>query len=383
MAKERMPITPEVVTWARERLGYSPEALAQKRPELKKIAEWETGESRPTYRQLESLARELWVPVAIFFFPEPPDLPRIEETFRTLSAEQFAEIPPRIRILLHRARAFQIGLGELNDGRNPARQIVTRDLSLNVNDSVPFIARQVREFLGVSLADQYNWPDASTALKAWRTTFYSFGVTVFKDAFRERGYGGFSLYDDEFPIIYVNNSNSRARQIFTLFRELAHLLFHTSGIDRDEAFRQPFPADQHRIEHICDCLALAILVPDEDLSEEIRACAPDKSLAEELSCKFCVSRELIFRRFLDHGLVTDQEFIDAKQEWDSQPARAKGGVGGNYYRTKIAYLGEEYITLAFKRFYQDRIDEEELADYLAIKPKHLDQLEDTLFEVSR
>ena len=383
MAKERMPISPEVVTWARERLGYSLEALAQKRPELKNIAAWESGDARPTYRQLESLAKELWVPVAIFFFPEPPDLPRIEETFRTLSAEQFAEIPPRIRILLHRARAFQIGLGELHNGRNPARQIVTREMSFNVNDSIPFIARQVREFLGVSLADQFNWPDASTALKTWRTTFYDVGVTVFKDAFRERGYGGFSLYDDEFPIIYVNNSNSRARQIFTLFRELAHLLFHTSGIDRDAAFRQPFQDDMYRIEKTCDCLASAILVPEEALSEEFLARAADTSLAEDLARKFCVSRELIFRQFRDRGLVTNQEFIDAKQEWDTQPASAKGSAGGNYYRTKIAYLGEEYITLAFKRFHQDRIDEEQLADYLAIKPKHLDQLEDTLFEVSR
>lgn len=382
MVSERMPVTPEVITWARERLGYPLEALTHKRPEFKKIADWESGDSKPTYRQLESLAKILSVPVAIFFFPEPPDVPGIEETFRTLSTEQFAEIPPRIRVLLHKARAFQIGLEELNDGRNPARKIVTRDLSFSVNDPVSMIARQVREFLGVSLADQFRWPDSGTALKAWRTTFYDVGVTVFKDAFREKGYGGFSLYDEEFPIIYVNNSNARARQIFALFHELAHLLLHTSGIDRDAAFRQPFPADNHRIEKTCACLASAILVPEEALNEDIPACAADKSLAEDLASKFCVSREVIFRRFRDRGLVTDLEFKDAKQEWDSQLTRDVGG-GGNFYHTKIANLGEEYITLAFRRFYQDRIDEEELADYLAIKQKNIDRLEDTLFEVSR
>ena len=67
------------------------------------------------------------------------------------------------------------------------------------------------------------------------------------------------------------------------------------------------------------------------------------------------------------------------QKWSSQLVKTGGGSGGNYFRRKIAYLGEEYITLAFKRFYQDRIDEEELADYLAIKPKYIDQLEDALF----
>ena len=50
---------------------------------------------------------------------------------------------------------------------------------------------------------------------------------------------------------------------------------------------------------------------------------------------------------------------------------------------KLRTLARSILHLAFKRFYQDRIDEEELADYLAIKPKYIDQLEDTLFEVSR
>ena len=383
MAVERMPITPEVITWARERLGYSLDALASKRPDFKKIAEWERGDSRPTYRQLELLAKQLSAPVAIFFFPEPPDAPNIEETFRTLSTAQFAEIPPSIRKLLHKARAFQLGLAELNDGRNPARKIVTRDLRFSVDDSVTFMAQQVRDYLGVSLSDQFNWNHVHIALKAWRTTFFNVGVTVFKDAFRELGYGGFSLYDEEFPIIYVNDSYPGTRQVFTLFRELAHLLFHTSGMEKDVAFRRPFSADKRRIEATCSRLAAAILVPDDAFAKEISCCTADTALADTLARKFCVSRELIYRRFRDHGLVTDSQYEAAMQKWGSQLVKPRGGSGGNYFRRKIAYLGEEYITLAFKRFYQDRIDEEELADYLAIKPKYIDQLEDALFEVSR
>lgn len=383
MAVERMPITPEVVTWARERLGYTLDALTEKRKDFKKVAEWESGESRPTYRQLELLAKQLSLPVAIFFFPEPPDVPNIDETFHTLSAAQFAEVPPRIRKLLHKARAFQLGLAELNDGRNPARKIVTRDLRFSVDDSVTFMAQQVRDYLGVSLGDQFKWPDVHIALKTWRKTFFDVGVTVFKDAFLDNGYGGFSLYDEEFPIIYVNNANAGTRQVYTLFHELAHLLFRTSGLEKDIAFRRPFPTGKQHIEATCNRLAAAILVPDDTFSNEIFGCTADTSLADTLARKFCVSRELIYRRFRDRGLVSDSQYEEAKKKWDSHLVKTGGGSGGNYFRTKIAYLGEEYITLAFKRFYQDRIDEEELADYLAIKPKHIDQLEDTLFEVSR
>ena len=383
MVAVRMPITREVVTRARERLGYTVEALARKRPEFKRIAEWESGDSKPTYRQLELLAKDLWVPAAVFFFPEPPQFPDIQKTFRTMESEQFTEVPPRIRLLLHKARAFQVGLAELNDGRNPAREVLTQELNFSPIDSVTAMAAQVREYLDVSQDVQFQWLDVDTALKAWRKAFFDVGVTVFKDAFREEDYCGFSLYDEEFPIIYVNNSNTKTRQIFTIFHELSHLLFNTSGFDIEFAFRHQFSADKQRIETTCNQLAADILVPDDALNQEIDYNADPISQVENLARMFAVSREVIFRKFRDRGVVTVAEYEVAKQEWDSQYNRNRGGGGGNYYRTKIAYLGEEYIALAFRRFYQDRIDEEELADYLAIKPKQIEPLEDTLLEVSR
>ena len=383
MVSERMPITEEVLTEARERLGYTIEALASKRPEFKKIAEWERGVSKPTYRQLELLAKELWVPVAIFFFPEPPQFPEIEKSFRTIGSEQFAEIPPRIRLLLHKARAFQVGLAELNDGHNPASRMITKELAFKLDDSITGMAGQIRAVLGISLEDQFAFPDTNTALKSWRKAFYDVGVTVFKDAFREARYCGFSLYDEEFPIVYVNNSNAKSRQVFTLFHELAHLLFGTSGIDSDNDFQSPLRSDKRRIETKCNRLAAEVLVPYEALGSEIHHKEATKPLAEFLAGKFSVSGEVIFRKFRDRGLVSDEEYKAAKQEWDSQARERRRNGGGHFYRTRIAYLGEEYISLAFRRYYQNRIDEEELADYLAIKPKHIEPLEDTLYETSR
>ncbi len=50
--------------------------------------------------------------------------------------------------------------------------------------------------------------------------------------------------------------------------------------------------------------------------------------------------------------------------------------GGDYYNTKIAYLGDEYITLAFQRYHQSQISAEQLADYLDTKPKNIARLEE-------
>ena len=149
MATETMPITPSVVTWARERAGFTLEAAEK---DFRNIAAWEAGDDAPSYPQLEKLADTLGVPVAVFFFPAPPDLPPIEETFRTLGPEQIDQIPPRVRLLLRKARSFQIGLEELYHARNPAPRLISRDLAFRSTDDVDDIARTVREYLGVALA---------------------------------------------------------------------------------------------------------------------------------------------------------------------------------------------------------------------------------------
>lgn len=52
---EAMPITPAVVTWARERAGFSMDAAIS---DFRKIVEWEAGEAFPSYPQLEKMAEK-------------------------------------------------------------------------------------------------------------------------------------------------------------------------------------------------------------------------------------------------------------------------------------------------------------------------------------
>lgn len=366
-----MPVTPEVVTWARERAGFSVDAAAA---DFRKIAQWEAGEAFPSYPQLEKMAEKFKVPVAVFFFPAPPDLPPIEETFRTLGPDQIAEIPPRIRLLLRKARTFQMGLEELHGGRNPAERLITRDLAFRPTDQVKEIAAQVRNYLGVTMEQQFGWGNAETALEEWRKVLLGVGIYVFKDQFREPDYSGFCLYDDEFPIIYANNTTAKTRQIFTLFHELAHLLFHTSGVDTTgDGFVDELAGDDRRIEVICNRMAACLLVPEETFDATFAGQAPTEATATELAQLFSVSREFIFRKFLDRDLITPAQYDQAARRWAAQGQR---GSGGDHYRTKIAYLGTEYISLAFQRFYQNRIDHNQLADILDTKPKNLTRLEE-------
>lgn len=365
-----MPITPAVLRWAREYAGLS---IDEVRSAFRDVAVWELGESFPTYPQLENLAERYRVPVAVLLFTEPPDVLPIRESFRTLPDAEFDALPGRIVSLLRKAKALQINLTELHDERNPAERLIQRDLQFTPDMNIPSFARRLRVYLDISLEDQIRWHDADEAFDAWRAALEDHGVAVFKDAFRDEHYSGFCLYHESFPLIYVNNS-AKTRQIFTLFHELAHLLSQTSGIDADtDTFMESLPRSNSRIEVACNHLAAEFLLPRNRFAIEMQHRQPTEQTAELLAARYHLSREFIFRRFLDRGEITETEYLQAARRWASQ---LTPGTGGNYYWTKITYLGTRYIGVAFTRYEQQRISETELADYLDIKVRNLPTLED-------
>ena len=95
------------------------------------VKDWESGESAPTYVQLEKLADKYKRPIALFFFPEPPEEPNIAENLALRSSDN-DPLEPRIHILLRQAYAKQLSLMELNFGTNPSERksfvICRRDL---------------------------------------------------------------------------------------------------------------------------------------------------------------------------------------------------------------------------------------------------------------
>jgi len=377
--REFMPVTPELITWAREKAGYS---LEEAEHCFKKMAEWESAVSSPTYPQLEIMSEKFKVPIAVFFFPEPPQIPSVSETFRTIPESEFDRMPHRIKTLLYKAKAFQISLAELTGNKNPAPKLITRDLQFKTSTSIDSMASKVREYLGVSLEEQFSWRTSEDALKKWREAVANIGVYAFKDGFKEGNFCGFCLYDDEFPIIYINNTTAENRQIFSIFHELAHLIFHTSGIDVvDESYVNRLPNNAQKIEIICNRFAGKFLVPDIAFKNESANLRINGDTASLLADKFNVSRDVIYRKYLDAEMISDGEYSRAIKALPKRPTK-KGG-GGDYYNTTMTYLGRPYVRLAFEGYYQGRFDKIQLADYLDIKPINVTGIEDRLLKVGQ
>jgi len=114
-------------------------------------------------------------------------------------------------------------------------------------------------------------------------------------------------------------------------------------------------------------------VPEAAFNQAMASRDHSERAAEQVAEQFHVSREVIYRKFLDRGWIDEAEYTRAVQIWGRQRT---GGSGGNWYRTQITYLGREYIELAFRQYYQNRIDDEQLAEYLDTKPRNISTLEE-------
>ena len=380
---EPIPVNPAVLKWARETAGLSIDDIVRKmnrkRVTVDTVLAWESGEGSPSYAQLERIAYKIYKrPLALFFFPGPPQEETPRQSFRTLPEYAIERLPERVRFLIRKARAMQINLAELYDNANPASRHIVQDLSFDPMVSSEQMAATVRDYLGIDLARQRRWMNSDEALKVWRDVLEEHGVFVFKDAFRIEAFSGFCLYNEQFPIIYVNNSQSKNRQIFTLFHELAHLLFRTGGIDAPLDYLDYLEGDNHRIEVLCNRFTGEFLVPGRDFEQRINGITHNDESVQELAEIYHVSKEVILRKLLDRKLVEPEVYKEKVQDW-TQFAQKSSSQGGDYYRNIGAYLGERYLGAAFSRYYQNRISVEQLADYLGIKVKSVPGMESLLF----
>jgi len=382
MAQPISGVNPAVLMWARERAGLTLEQVADaigKNPSL--IHEWEAGESSPTYVQLEKLAYSVFRrPLALFFFPQPPDEPDPHQSFRTLPDFEIDELTAESRYRIRQARAMQLSIEELAEGRNPASRLILGDLRGVDPHNAADTARIVRDYLDVDLIQQRKWRSNAEALAAWRASVEGVGVFVFKDTFKQRDVSGFSLFDSEFPVIYINNSTAKSRQMFTLFHELGHLLVQTSGITkRDDSYIRELHGEDRAVEIFCNQFAADLLVPEPALLAE--NLSPDDKNVARLARIFNVSREVILRRLLDRRLVSADYYRQKAIEWSADYLDQKEDEsGGNYYATLASYLSDTYTRLAFRRYYQGTLPIEELAQHLNVKIANVSAFEQAVLQ---
>jgi Zn-dependent peptidase ImmA (M78 family) len=151
---------------------------------------------------------------------------------------------------------------------------------------------------------------------------------------------GFVLVDDYAPLVFVNNSDGKAAQMFTLAHELAHVFFGSSA-----AFdlRQLMPA-QDKTEQACNQVAAEFLVPKSHLLLAWPAVRDDDQPFQAIARRFKVSEIVVARRALDLGLINREAFFEFYRDHLATERRRSAEVpgGGDFYLNQNLRVGARF-----------------------------------------
>jgi len=371
----------KIIQWAREYYNMSYEEAAQRiGVDVDKYKNWENGTDYPTYAKLRKISDAFHKPSALFFFPVPPQIKSPKGDLRTLPDTVVNRLSRNVILQLEKAKVYQLSLIELYGERD--------SVFLHRNefpDGVDALCDFFRKKLEFPIAAQKARKSTKVVFEIYREKFYDIGIYVFKDSFKDNAISGLCVKDNRFPVIVINNSMSFARQIFTLFHELYHLISDTSGAEiiRDDFFSM-LDEGQSDIERNCDSFANSFLVPLADFKQELKKSPIDEKRIEELAQLYSVSREAIMYKLLTMGKITNNDYSQLKEVFYGEAIRTQGKKegkksGGNYYSTKLSYLGNQYTGEVFRQYFSGKISGVKAGEMLQSKVDYLPRLESAFF----
>lgn len=340
----RVDVNPDLLRWARERSGLEIATLEHRFP---KLEAWERREAQPTFKQLEDFAQATHTPIGFLFLQEPP-VERVPiPDFRTVAGARFDRPSPDLLDTIYLCQQRQDWYRDFarTNGDPPLAFISSAKLT----DDIPAVATKIRTTLGLDLDERRRMPTWEAALRRLIEQADDIGVLVMvsgvvgsnnRRKLDPQEFRGFALSDPLAPLVFVNGTDTKAAQMFTLAHELAHLWLGESGISDS----QPSIVPEQDTERWCNQVAAELLVPLDLVRSEHDRRAPLRDEAQRLARHFKVSTLVMLRRIHDTGAVTKKAFWDA---YNSELQRlieiAKSGSGGgDFYATLGVRTGKTF-----------------------------------------
>lgn len=323
-----------MLLWAIERAHLAPDELTDAFPAL---PDWIEGKRQPTLKQLERFARTVHAPVGYLVVPTPPDerlpIPDFRRRRPGHTSRPSADLLDTIHLCERRQAWYREYVRRTEQERLPFVG------SLSLQDSNVAAAERMRAVLGLTMAARAKYASWSDALRGMIDNAESAGVLVMVSGIVGSNthrvldpdeFGGFSLVGDFAPVVFINGSDTKAAQIFTLAHELAHVWLGESAVSDAPLGRQV----DNNVEVWCNAVAAEFLVP---ASSFLRAFRPGAGLSQELqrlADEYRVSTLVILRRARDAGFLTWEEYGAAYVvERDRLVALQRPPTGGDFIAT--------------------------------------------------
>ncbi len=366
----RVKVRPAILSWALERSFKTPEMLEKRLP---KLPAWLSGELSPTLRQLETLASATHTPLGFFFLPEPPDERLPIRDFRTTAGKAVARPSADLLDTIYSMQRRQAWL------RDERLECEVEPLgfagSARLTDDPEAVGQEMRRVVGSEdgwASQVRTWQEAVSKL---RLAIEKLGVlavingVVGNNTHRKldvEEFRGFALCDAFAPLIFINGSDAKSAQMFTMAHELAHVWLGPDG-EGVSGFAGIFPGGS-QIEKFCDQAAAEFLVPERELRARWSAVKSDSHPFEALARHFKVSPIVTGRRAMDLRLVDRDSFFDFYRTYTRQERmRKKGTGGGDFYNNQSTRVGERFAAQVVRAALEGRLSFREAYDLTGLR----------------
>lgn len=335
-------IKPELLRWACERSGLDIQILTRRMPQL---PDWEHQNKKPTLKQLERFSNMVHIPIGYLFLDKPPvELVPIPD-FRTLNNKYINKPSPDLLDTVYICQQRQEWYRDYarSMGETPCQFIGAVNLKHDIDD----VASQIRKVLGFEIESRRQLKTWEEALRQFIEQADALGVLVMVNGvvgsnnrrkLDPREFRGFALSDDMAPLIFINGSDTKSAQMFTLAHELAHIWLGETGLSDIE----PVCTPSNQVEIWCNKVAAEILVPIEILRKEYKKAEKLSDEVPRLARHFKVSTLVILRRIHDAGYLSQKILWENYKKELNRLQSIPRGSGGNFYLTQAVRVSKRF-----------------------------------------
>lgn len=381
-----IPVNPDVLRWAREESGHTPERVAARlQVKQERVQDWEAGERQPTQRQLEELAKFLRRPLGVFFQSRPPHLTPLGAEYRRLPGVTPGQESPELRLALRQMLSRRDNAANLIE--ELGEQLPGFKLRAHLTEEPSQVASRIREATGISIVTQLEWPNEWRAWAAWRALVEDLGVFVFLFpgvALEEAR--GLALLREPMPVVAINSKEIPEARSFTLLHELVHVML-AAGNDEQPAIRERRPAREWTIvERFAESIASHVLIPERVLQDVASGLSDVRvwRLADvrSIARRFKVTPLAMATRLRESRFMSWPQYNAWRAEWDTYVATLKPRRGeiATPIEKAVNRAGRPFAALVLEALAANRITSVDASRYLDLKFEHFEKLGDHLRE---
>lgn len=266
MSTARIKINPDVVKYYIEQSNLTVEELEEYK-DLKNLAKWLDSQTQPTFNQLNKLSKVLKVPFGYLLLNEIQEEKVSLAEYRTILNEEIPKPSSELIDTTHDMENMQSWLKDYLQRTEAAKLDFVGLYKKNTTIDVIESAKSIRAILGIE-EDWFSFCNKANSYNYLRNKFEQIGITVMMNGIAKSNtkrtlnideFRAFVLVDDLAPLIFINTTDSDTGKIFSLFHEMAHIMFGDSGIFNEN--HEKNPVYRNELEIKCNNIASELCLP--------------------------------------------------------------------------------------------------------------------------